>query len=110
VRGPQRQLLYLPDIDGWDQWTRRVEAVVASLDTALLDGSFFSADELPGRDVTKIGHPLVRDTVARLSGLTRDIRFIHLNHSNPLHRAGPEREWLEAEGFRVGAVGDRWDL
>ncbi len=110
VRGPSRQLLYLPDIDGWAQWERRVEEAAAGVDVALLDGSFFSPDELPGRDVSQIGHPLVTDTAARLAGLAADIRFTHLNHSNPLHRPGPEREWLEARGFRVGERGEVWEL
>ncbi len=110
MRGPKQQLLYLPDIDGWDPWARRVDEVVAAVDVALLDGSFFSPDELPGRDLAKIGHPLVTDTVARLTGVSADVRFIHLNHSNPLHRPGPERAWLEAQGFKVGEVGDQWGL
>jgi len=110
LRGPNRQLLYLPDIDGWEGWTHPVRETVSGLDAALLDGSFFSADELAGRDVSKIGHPLVKDTVARLRGVATDVRFIHLNHSNPLHRHGPERAWLEGQGFRVGELGDEWEL
>ena len=110
VRGPARQLLYLPDIDSWDQWTRPVREIVAGVDVALLDGSFFSPGELPGRNVTQIGHPLVTDTVARLVAVPADVRFIHLNHSNPLHRRGPERDWIEARGFRVGRAGDMWEL
>lgn len=109
-RGPARQLLYLPDIDGWDGWERPVREVVSGVDVALLDGSFFSADELPGRDLSKIGHPLVTDTVARLAGVSSDVRFIHLNHSNPLHRHGPERAWLESQGFKVGEAHDAWEL
>lgn len=110
VRGPRRQLLYLPDIDSWEGWARRPEDVVAGVDVALLDGSFFSADELPGRDVAAIGHPLVTETVKRLAHPSADVRFIHLNHSNPLHRRGPERAWLEAQGFRIAQLGDQWRL
>ncbi len=110
ARGPTRQLLYLPDIDGWDRWERPVRDAVSGVDVALLDGSFFSADELPGRDLSKIGHPQVTDTVARLAGVSTDVRFIHLNHSNPLHRHGPERVWLEGQGFKGGEAGDVWEL
>ncbi len=110
VRGPARQLLYLPDIDAWEKWPRSLRDVVAEVDVALLDGSFFSLAELPGRDLARIGHPLVMDTATRLAGLTADVRFIHLNHSNPLHRPGPEREWLEARGLKVGEAGEAWDL
>ncbi len=110
VRGPARQLLYIPDIDGWSEWEQRIEAVVTSVDVALLDGSFFSPAELPNRDLSKIKHPLVTETVNLLVGTSADVRFIHLNHSNPLHRAGPERAWLEARGLRVAQAGDEWEL
>jgi pyrroloquinoline quinone biosynthesis protein B len=110
VRGPTRQLLYLPDIDDWEQWAHPLNDVVAGVDVALLDGSFFSLAELPERNIAAIGHPLVTDTVNRLTGLAADVRFIHLNHSNPLHQPGPEREWLKARGMSVGETGDEWRL
>jgi pyrroloquinoline quinone biosynthesis protein B len=110
IRGPARRLLYLPDIDGWDAWDRPINTMAASVEVALLDGSFFSPDELPGRDLTSIKHPLVADSARRLQGVRADVRFIHLNHSNPLLRSGAEREWLESVGFRVGEAGDRWPL
>ncbi len=110
VRGPSRQLLYLPDIDGWDQWSRPIRNVVETVDVALLDGSFFDAHELPGRDLSEIGHPLATDTAERLAGIKKDVRLIHLNHSNPLHRLGTERDWLEGQGLRVAEEGDEWEL
>jgi pyrroloquinoline quinone biosynthesis protein B len=108
--GPARRLFYCPDIDAWDRWNRDLRRFVAGVDVALLDGSFFSADELPGRDMSQIRHPLVTDTAERLMGVDCDVRLIHLNHSNPLHRPGPERDWLAARGIGVGTVGDRWAL
>lgn len=112
VRGPTRQLLYLPDIDGWQDWEHSLTEVIAEVDIALLDGSFFSPAELPGRDIARIGHPLVTDTAERLAASSKvaEVRFIHLNHSNPLHHAGPEREWLAAHGLKIGEVGDEWEL
>jgi hypothetical protein len=83
---------------------------VADMDVALLDATFFSADELPGRDLSQIPHPLATETAERLAGVECDVRLIHLNHSNPLHRVGPERDWLEARGIGVGASGERWRL
>jgi len=110
VRGPGRRLFYCPDIDGWDGWDRDLRQIVSEVDVALLDGTFFSAGELPGRDLHEIPHPLVSDTVERLAGVAYDVRLVHLNHSNPLHGPGPERDWLAAQGLRVGAQGDRWPL
>lgn len=110
VRGPSQRLFYCPDIDGWDGWNHDLVRFAADVDVALLDGTFYSTGELPGRDVSQIPHPLVTDTAARLAGLDRDVQLIHLNHTNPLHRPGPERAWLAAQGLSVGALGTRWRL
>jgi pyrroloquinoline quinone biosynthesis protein B len=110
VRGPTRRLFYCPDIDAWDQWRHDLRRFVSEVDMALLDGTFFSAGELAGRGLSQIPHPLVTDTAERLAGVNCDVRLIHLNHSNPLHRPGPERDWLAARGMAPGAFGDRWRL
>ena len=110
VQGSARRLFYCPDIDAWDRWDRDLPTFLADMDIALLDGTFFSAGELPDRDLSEIPHPLATDTARRLAGVDCDLRLIHLNHSNPLHRPGPEREWLAERGIGVGAHGDRWTL
>ena len=115
--GPKRSLFYCPDIDGWDDFD--LAAMLSAAGTALLDGSFFSPAELPGRDLSQIPHPLITDTVAYFDtesfhhgdkALATNVFFIHLNHSNPLWREGPEREWLAERGFKVGKFGQRWAL
>lgn len=103
------RLLYLPDIDGWSGWDRDIRDVVEDVDVALLDATFFSASELPGRDLAGIPHPFVVDTVDRLHGTTRDVRLIHLNHSNPLCHDGPERRQVEQAGLRVANDLDAWN-
>jgi pyrroloquinoline quinone biosynthesis protein B len=106
IRGPSSSLLYVPDTDGWDVWDPPIEQPVEGVDVAVLDGTFYSIDELPGRDVASIGHPLIVDSMDRLDSLVRQGRtrvyFTHLNHSNPaLDPAGPERERIERRGFNV---------
>jgi len=110
IRGPARQIFYCPDIDAWDKWEHSVRDLVARVDIALLDATFFSADELSGRTIKDIPHPLVTDTVERLAGVDCDLRLIHLNHTNPLFAPGPERDWIAARGIRIAAFGDRWTL
>jgi pyrroloquinoline quinone biosynthesis protein B len=110
VRGPALRLFYCPDIDTWDRWEHELRGFVAGMDVALLDGTFFSAEELGGRDLSHIPHPLATNTVERLAGVDCDVRLIHLNHSNPLHRSGPERDWLAAQGIGIGVLGARWSL
>ncbi|NOX62915.1 MAG: MBL fold metallo-hydrolase [Chloroflexi bacterium] len=108
VRGAKRRLFYCPDIDGWDEFD--LAGMVSRADVALLDGAFFDATELPGRDIRDIPHPLVPDTVSRLGHLTADVRFIHLNHTNPLLHPGPQLDWLHQQGFDIGRFGERWEL
>ncbi len=113
VRGPRRSLLWLPDIDKWDKWDRSVEQVVAGVDAAYLDGTFFSADEIPGRSIADIPHPLVPETMDRLmsAGVAPGkVRFIHLNHTNRLYWDRAERRRLARQGFRVATEGEHFGL
>ncbi len=113
-RGPSRTLLYLPDIDRWETWDRRIETVVGEADVALLDGSFYYAAEVPGRRQEDIRHPLIPDTMRRLEGAVaegRRVIFTHLNNTNvAFDREGNERRDLERRGFSVAQEGQRFEL
>ena len=88
IEGPHRKVLYLPDIDKWERWATPIEEVIAEVDYALLDGAFFAPEEIPGRDITEIPHPLVIESIARFSELPEaqraKVHFTHLNHTNPV--------------------------
>ena len=71
LRGPHGSLLYVPDTDGWGKWQRPLPEVLAGIDVALLDGTFYSPDELPGRAVSSIGHPLIADSMDLLADTVR---------------------------------------
>ena len=105
IRGPSRSILWLPDIDKWEKWTTPLEEVLARVDVAYVDGTFYDAGELPGRNLSEIPHPLMTETSARLasSPLRSRIRFIHLNQSNPLLREG-------RAGYAVAEEGERENL
>jgi pyrroloquinoline quinone biosynthesis protein B len=110
VEGPTQRLWYCPDIDRWQAWDRTLADVLSGVDIALLDGTFFSGDELPGRDMSVIPHPAVTETVALLAGSSHSVGFIHLNHSNPLLHDGLELSWLTERGHWVGRDGMAWTL
>jgi pyrroloquinoline quinone biosynthesis protein B len=110
VRGPSRALLFIPDIDKWERWDRRLEDEVAEVDAALLDGTFLEAGEVPGRGLAEIPHPLVEETAARLSGSRRNVLLIHLNHTNRLLWDEGARRRLEARGLRVAREGQELPL
>jgi pyrroloquinoline quinone biosynthesis protein B len=82
IQGPRRRVLFIPDIDQWSKWDRRIQDVVAGVDVALLDGTFASADEIPGRTIDDIPHPLMPVTRQLLKDAKAAVWFIHLNHTN----------------------------
>ena len=115
LQGPRASLLYLPDIDGWERWSLRLEEVLATVDVAYIDGTFFSPAELPGRNLEEIPHPFVVETVRRLRPLPADLRrrvkFIHFNHTNPLlHASSLVKRVLAPTGMRPAVEGERIPL
>ncbi len=115
VQGPSRCVLILPDIDKWDRWSTRIETVLAEVDVAYVDGTFFENGELPGRDMSKIPHPFVSESMRRFASLPareRDkVRFIHLNHTNPALQSNSDAvSRIRSRGHRVAAQGERVGL
>lgn len=115
IQGPRRSVLYLPDIDKWGRWSRPIEEVVAGVDAALLDGTFFDGSELPGRAMSEIPHPFIRESLKRFSVLPlqerKKIVFTHLNHSNPVQDPkGAAARAVRAQGMRVAVRGMRFAL
>jgi pyrroloquinoline quinone biosynthesis protein B len=109
VRGPGRKILWLPDIDRWDRWDRRLPDFLGDPETiAFVDGTFFSADEIPGRSLADIPHPLVPDTMSSLATLSSArgrVFFVHLNHTNRLLWDEAAIREIEAKGFAVAREG-----
>ena len=115
LRGPNRSLLYIPDIDKWERWDRPIEEVVKITSAALLDGTFFADGEIPGRSMADIPHPFIAESLRRFAALPeserRKIAFTHLNHTNPAaDPASAARKQIEAAGMRVAEDGERIDL
>jgi pyrroloquinoline quinone biosynthesis protein B len=117
IRGPHKTVLYVPDTDSWQTWPRPLPEVIdkEKVDIALLDATFYSPDELPDRDVTKIKHPLITQTMELLGPLVQAgklrVCFTHLNHSNPaLEKGGTAEKAVDARGFRVLREGEVFDL
>ena len=118
IRGPQRAVLFIPDIDSWEEWDGlgvHIEDMVASVDVAYVDGSFYANGEIPGRDMSGFPHPFISHTMARFKTQSAEqkgkIRFIHLNHTNAA--LWPETEAsraIVANGFRVAVEGERVEL
>lgn len=115
IDGPDRSVLHLPDIDAWETWTTSIEDVLASVHVAWLDGTFFDADEIPGRDIEEIAHPLVKRSLERFSALPaalkERVRFTHLNHTNPMcDPKSPQSLVVRERGFGIAQEGERLAL
>lgn len=114
IDGPERSAVFLPDIDSWEEWDAlgvRIEDVIASVDTAYLDGTFYANGEIPGRDMSGFPHPFIIHSMERFAALPASerakVRFIHVNHTNPANDPGtPERAAVEASGFAVAVEGE----
>ena len=113
LSGPRRTLLYLPDIDRWAPPAPPLEDLVRRADVLLLDGTFWDPGaELKARDPRLVPHPPVPETMQKLTAFARSktIRFIHLNHTNPLWDDGPERKELERAGMGIAEEGNRFEI
>jgi pyrroloquinoline quinone biosynthesis protein B len=118
IQGPSRAALFIPDIDSWEEWEAagtRIEEMIARVDIAYLDGTFFANGEIPGRDMSGFPHPFITHSMSRFDGLAPEekakVRFIHLNHTNPV--LWPESEAYKSvldNGFRVAEEGEREGL
>ncbi len=100
VLGEERTLLYIPDID---MWTDGILEKVREADVALIDGTFFSPNELPRME--SVPHPPMVKTIEALPWHKGRVFFTHLNHTNPATRPGIERDMVERGGFGVAFDG-----
>jgi pyrroloquinoline quinone biosynthesis protein B len=110
IEGPRKKVLWLPDIDKWETWDRKIEDMLLDPGlTAFVDGSFFSADEIPGRSIAEIPHPLVPETMARFGANPPRGRlfFVHLNHTNRLIWDAAAVKELKVKGFAVAKEGQK---
>lgn len=111
IIGPNKSVLFIPDIDKWDRWETSIIEAVVNVDYALIDATFFDATEINNRDISEIPHPFVIETMALFKNqpdtIKNKIHFIHLNHTNPL--LNPESEQSKevlAKGFHIARIND----
>jgi len=113
VQGPNKSLIFIPDIDKWDKWESSIKELVEDNDYSLLDGTFYDINELPGRDMSKIPHPFIIETMEIFedSIYRNSIHFIHLNHTNPaLNKNSNEYKKIIYNGFNVVERGNIFNL
>lgn len=115
LRGPERTMLYVPDTDSWEKWETPLIEHLNGVDIAILDGTFFSMDELPGRDISSVSHPLISRSMDLLEPLVRagklQVYFTHMNHSNlALDPEGEALREVRERGFHIVEEGQEFPL
>ena len=110
IKGPNKSLVFIPDIDKWEKWNKNLIEVATKNDYTLIDGSFYTEDELPGRDMSEIPHPFIIESMEALKGLTdkSGIHFIHFNHTNPvLNLDSKVKKDILNAGFNIAKSGEK---
>ncbi len=103
IQGPSNALLYLPDIDAWEQWPGARQRLLAA-DVALVDATFYDVTEIGGRP--PVAHPLIPHTLELFADIAGRILLTHLNHTNPvLDEGSDERQSVLSTGARIARFG-----
>lgn len=108
IDGPNKSAIFIPDINKWSEWQTNLATLINTVDYALIDATFFADGELPGRDMSKVPHPFVTESMELLADLPMEERnkvwFIHMNHTNPLlDPQSEETKSVQSRGFNVAA-------
>tara|TARA_Y100000589_G_scaffold37950_1_gene31738 strand:+ start:20984 stop:21829 length:846 start_codon:yes stop_codon:yes gene_type:complete len=121
LRGPNKSLLYLPDHDTWNETLSMHNAETIrqflsdlAIDIALIDGTFWSNNELKSRSQDVVPHPPIKQTLEMLGYKQQgdpDIFFFHLNHTNPVYDEWSEEHTQVVEmGWKIGKQGMKFKL
>ena len=115
IKGPNKSALFIPDIDKWGKWNKQISEEIKKVDYALIDGTFYNGNEMRGRKMSEIPHPLVIESKVLFDNLPvvekNKIYFIHFNHTNPLlDKNSATSKYLIKQGYHIARFGDQLGL
>lgn len=115
IEGPNRKILYIPDIDSWQAWDVNIYNAAKEADVCILDATFHSITEIEemGRNYKEIPHPVMTETMDRLQDLVEEtaIYFTHFNHTNPaIDPLHPFTKQVKERGFHIAEEGIQIEL
>ena len=106
IKGDDRKLFYMTDID---EWTPDASRAVEEADIAIVDGTFWSKDEIDRYE--EVPHPTIKKTMEKFSDTDTEIYFTHMNHTNPVLREdSEERQEMKDQGFQVVERGQEFEI
>ncbi len=113
----QDAMVFIPDVDQWDSNVELVSSVSdPKMKYAFIDATFYDDNELSGRDMSKIPHPRVTESMDLIEAAGDDslkdkIRFIHINHTNPLRdKNSAAYKAMTERGFKLAYRGEQFCL
>jgi len=115
IYGPNKTLLFIPDIDKWYLWEKSIIDQIKQVDYALIDATFYDSNEVNYRDISEIPHPFVVESIELFDSIKYEekskIFFIHLNHTNPLlDNESDQYKFVRGKGYNVAKEGMKFDL
>ena len=110
IYGPNKTVLFIPDIDKWYLWEKSIVDEIKQVDYALIDATFYDSSEVNYRDLSEIPHPFVVESMQLFDSIKLEERnkifFIHLNHTNPLlNKESEQYKYVVDKGYNVAEEG-----
>ncbi|WP_350291363.1 MBL fold metallo-hydrolase [uncultured Croceitalea sp.] len=110
IVGPNKSLLFIPDIDKWSKWEKNIIDEIRNVDYAFLDATFFDGEEINNRSISEIPHPFIIESMELFKGLSdaekEKVHFIHFNHTNPvLNLESKKASIVLKHGFHIANFG-----
>lgn len=111
IKAGSRSILFIPDIDKWELWEHSIVDLIATVDIALLDATFYKDGEI-NRAMSEVPHPFVEESIQLFKGLKASdkskVHFIHFNHTNPLlDSASAAHSEVLKKGFKIASQGQK---
>ncbi|WP_299163630.1 MBL fold metallo-hydrolase [uncultured Eudoraea sp.] len=115
IIGPNKTVLFIPDIDKWYKWESNIIDKIREVDYAFLDAGFFSEEEIDNRDISEIPHPTVLESMELFDKLPahekNKVWFIHMNHTNPMLNPESEQSKLViSNGYHIARFKNIFEL
>ena len=115
IKGQNKTALFIPDIDKWEKWQTDIQSLLANVDYAFIDATFFDAKEINNRNISEIPHPFIIESMERFDALPAAIKkkiyFIHFNHTNPaLIPDSQVSKKIKEKGYNIARLGDTFTL
>lgn len=115
ITGPNKSVLFIPDINKWSVWERSIAKEIRQVDYAFVDATFYDEEEIKPRDISEIPHPFIVESMELLKSLPETerekVHFIHFNHTNPvLEPDSQESQLVESHGFNLARIHQEFQL